>query len=338
MHIDFRSDTVTVPTQAMLAAMMNAKLGDDVFSEDPTIAELEHYAAQLFGKEAGLFCPSGTMTNQIAIRLHTKIGDDVICHELSHVYQYEGGGIAVNALCSVSFVGGPNGLITAQGVENAIQADDIHKPVSSLVVVENTMNKGGGVCYELSTLQEIQTVCKRNGLAFHLDGARIFNAIVAKGYTAKQIGDCFDTISICLSKGLGAPVGSVLVGSKAQIKQARRIRKVLGGGMRQAGFIAAAGLYALQNHVDRLKIDHQHAQYIKTALQKCSAIESVHPVETNIVIGTLKPTVDAKVFLEDLKQKGILGISMGGKLIRFVTHLNVSEEQVHAACKVLENY
>lgn len=338
MHIDFRSDTVTVPTQAMLAAIMNAKVGDDVFSEDPTISELEHYAAQLFGKEAGLFCPSGTMTNQIAIRLHTKIGDDVICHELSHVYQYEGGGIAVNALCSVSFVGGPNGLFTAQDVENAIQADDIHKPVSSLVVVENTMNKGGGVCYELSTLQEIQTVCKRNGLAFHLDGARIFNAIVAKGYTSKQIGDCFDTISICLSKGLGAPVGSVLVGSKAQIKQARRIRKVLGGGMRQAGFIAAAGLYALQNHVDRLKIDHQHAQCIKTALQKCSAIESVHPVETNIVIGTLKPTVDAKVFLEDLKQKGILGISMGGKLIRFVTHLNVSEEQVHAACKVLENY
>lgn len=338
MYLDFRSDTVTQPTEGMLKAMMQAKVGDDVFGEDPTVSELEHYAASLFGKEAGLFCPSGTMTNQIAIRLHTQMGDDVICHELSHVYQYEGGGIAVNSLCSVSFVGGPNGLITAHGVEKAIQADDVHKPVSSLVVVENTMNKGGGVCYELSTLQEIQAVCKRHGLAFHLDGARIFNAIVAKGYTAKQIGACFDTISICLSKGLGAPVGSVLVGSKAQIKKARRIRKVLGGGMRQAGFIAAAGLYALQNNIERLKIDHQHAQYLKNALQKCSAVESVHPVETNLVIGTLKESVNAQEFLANLKQKGILGISMGGQLIRFVAHLNITEQQVHEACAILENY
>ena len=220
---------------------------------------LEEHAARLFGMEKSLFCPSGTMTNQIAIKCHTHPGDEVICDELSHVYQYEGGGIASNSGASVKLLQGDRGRITADLVEQNIQPDDVHRPVSSLVVVENTSNRGGGSCYDFSALQEIGKVCKEKNLAFHIDGARLFNALVAKKESPLQYGKLFDSISICLSKGLGAPVGSLLLGNQVFIKKARRVRKVFGGGMRQAGSLAAAGLFAMDNHVERLQTDHDHA-------------------------------------------------------------------------------
>ncbi len=280
--IDFRSDTVTKPTQGMLQAMMNAKVGDDVFGEDPSINELERISAEMFGMEAGLFCPSGTMTNQIAIRCHTQSGDEVICHEDAHIYQYEGGGIAVNSGASVKLLYGDRGRINAGQVKASINPDDTHKAHTSLVCLENTCNRGGGSCYDFSEVKKIKQVCLENDLALHLDGARLWNALVAKKETPKQYGETFDSISICLSKGLGCPVGSILLGKKVFINKARRIRKVFGGGMRQAGFIAAAGIYALTNNIDRLKEDHDHAKQIGEAIAKTTMAKFVFPVETNI--------------------------------------------------------
>lgn len=327
--IDLRSDTVTKPTKPMLEAMFSAKVGDDVFGEDETVNKLAAKAADLFGMEAGLYCPSGTMTNQIAIKLHTKPADEIICDFSSHVYQYEGGGIAFNSGASVQLLQGDRGRVTASQVEAAINnPNDIHKPISTLVVLENTCNRGGGSCYELADIEAIKQICLQNKLKLHLDGARIFNALVAKQQTPLQFGTLFDTISVCLSKGLGAPVGSVLLGSKEMINRARRIRKVFGGGMRQAGFIAAAGLYALENHVDRLAIDHKHAKLIEEALLAHPKIESVLPVETNIVIFNLKEDVDTSWFIDQLKANGILCFATGKKQIRFVLHLDVTEQMV----------
>lgn len=336
--IDFRSDTVTKPTKQMLEVMMQAKVGDDVFSEDETVNKLEQTAADLFGMEAGLFCASGTMTNQIAIKVHTRPGDEVICDELSHVYQYEGGGIAFNSGSSVQLLHGNRGRVTALQVAEGINnPDDIHKAVSSLVVLENTSNRGGGSCYEVSDIQAIKQICLKNKLILHLDGARLFNALVAKQQRAKEYGQIFDSISICLSKGLGAPVGSVLLGTKEIITKARRIRKVFGGGMRQAGFIAAGGLYALENHVDRLATDHLHAKQIEQALLSHPKVESVIPVETNIIIFTMKEGNSAAQFVEQLKEKGILCFTMGKNQIRFVTHLDISAEMTERTIQVLQN-
>lgn len=266
--IDFRSDTVTKPTPGMREAMFVAPLGDDVFGEDPSINLLEEKTATLFGMQAGLFCPSGTMTNQIAIKCHTQPGDEIICEENSHIYQYEGGGIAFNSLCSVKLLQGNTGRITASQVEQAIQPDDVHRPISRLVSLENTSNRGGGSCYDFSVIEAIRTLCTQTKLALHLDGARVWNAMIAKNESPLQYGKTFDSISICLSKSLGCPVGSVLIGNKDFIKKARRIRKVFGGGMRQAGLMAAAGIYALDNHIERLKIDHDHAKELATAIQE----------------------------------------------------------------------
>ncbi len=262
MIIDFRSDTVTKPGAGMMEAMMKAKVGDDVFGEDPSINELETMTAAMFGMEAALYCPSGTMTNQIAIKCHTQPGDEVICDESSHVYQYEGGGIAFNSGASVKLLNGDKGRITAEQVLAAIQPDDAHRPHTSLVSLENTSNRGGGSCYDLEEIKKIKAVCAEKKLAFHLDGARLWNALVAKNETPKQYGEAFDSISVCLSKSLGCPVGSLLLGKKDLVKKARRIRKVFGGGMRQAGFLAAAGIYALQNNIERLSEDHKHAKQI----------------------------------------------------------------------------
>ena len=284
MIVDFRSDTVTKPTKPMLEAMHSAPVGDDVFGEDPSINALEEFAADLFGMEKAIFCPSGTMTNQIAIKCHTQPGDEVICDELSHVYQYEGGGIAFNAGASVKLLQGDRGRITANLVEQNIQPDDVHRPVSSLVVVENTSNRGGGSCYDFTELEKIGTLCKQKNLAFHIDGARLFNAIVVKKENPKQYGELFDSISICLSKGLGAPVGSLLLGKQDFIKKARRVRKVFGGGMRQAGSLAAAGLFALKNHVERLSEDHDHAIQLNHMLTSLPFVSEILPVETNIII------------------------------------------------------
>lgn len=335
--IDLRSDTVTQPTKEMKEVMWQAELGDDVFGEDETVNKLERTAAKLFGIEAGLFCPSGTMTNQIAIKMHTQPGDEVICDELSHVYQYEGGGIAFNSGASVRLFQGDRGRITASHVTEGINnKDDLHKAISSLVVLENTSNRGGGSCYELNDIKAIKQVCVDNNLILHLDGARLFNAIVAKQHSTKDYGQLFDSISICLSKGLGSPIGSVLLGTQEKIKKARRIRKVFGGGMRQAGIIAAAGLYALENHVDRLATDHAHAKLIEAVLLNNPHVESVLPVETNIVIFGVKDHVNAEQLVQQLKEKGILCFTMGKQQIRFVLHLDVTEAMVHRTIEVLQ--
>jgi len=334
--IDFRSDTVTLPTPAMLAYMQAAPVGDDVFGEDPSINALEAKTAGLFGMEAGLFCPSGTMTNQLAIKTHTQAGDEVICEELSHIYQYEGGGIASNSGASVKLLRGNRGRITAEQVLAAIHPEDVHKPISKLVSLENTCNRGGGACYDFSEIEAIQKVAKSNGLGLHLDGARIFNAIVHKKEDPTQYGKVFDSISICLSKGLGAPVGSVLLGSTPFIKKARRWRKVFGGGMRQAGSLAAAGIYALDNHVERLKEDHAKALEIKTALLKKDFVKEIFEVETNIVIAHLEGKYNATQLAAVLKEKNILVIAMTPALIRFVVHLDITNEMLASTLETIE--
>lgn len=323
MEINLISDTVTKPTQGMLEAMFQAEVGDDVFKQDPTVNELERYTAQLFGKEAALFFPSGTMANQTAIRLHTRPADEVICDKWSHIFLYEGGGVAANSGVSCHLVDGNRGKITAEQVRQVINDPEFyHAPTTRLVSIENTTNKGGGACYELDELQKIRQVCQENGLKYHLDGARLWNALVAKNQKPTDFGHLFDTISVCLSKGLGAPVGSVLVGSSEDIKKAIRIRKLFGGNMRQAGYLAAAGLYAMENNIARLAQDHQRARELGQVLASKSWIKEVAPVETNIVIFTLQSKVDEKVFLETLKQKSILISSMGQGKLRMVTHMD----------------
>lgn len=326
--IDFRSDTVTKPTPGMLAFMQAAPVGDDVFGEDPSINSLENITAAMFGMEAGLFCPSGTMTNQIAIKTHTQAGDEVICDELSHIYQYEGGGIAFNSGCSVKLLHGDRGRLTPELILAGINADDVHKPPTSLVSLENTVNRGGGSCYDFSTFEEIKKITDQHKLDLHLDGARIFNAIVHKGETPLDYGRIFDSISICLSKGLGAPVGSVLVGSKAFIKKARRWRKVFGGGMRQAGFLAAAGIYALDHNIERISIDHEKALLLKDALVNKEFVKEVLEVETNIVIAILQGKYTPTSLVSKLAESGILAYAMSPVQIRFVLHLDITEEQL----------
>lgn len=335
MTVDLRSDTVTKPTPAMLEAMFNAKVGDDVFGEDETINALEAKAAAIFGMEAGLYCPSGTMTNQIAIKCFTQPLDELIADQTAHVYRYEGGGIAFNSGVSTRLLNGYRGILTPEMIEPEINAENIHYPHSSLVVLENTVNKGGGSCYPLEQIKPIAELCKAKGLKLHLDGARIFNALAYTGDKAIDYGKYFDGISVCLSKGLGAPVGSVLLADKETIKYARRIRKVLGGGMRQAGFLAAAGIYALDHHVERLKIDHAHAQILAEALSKSPVVTNVLPAETNIVLfDTAEP---AAIVLDKLAQKGIHALDTDKHRIRFVLHLDVHPEQVEYVVKVVSN-
>jgi threonine aldolase len=335
--IDYRSDTLTKPTPGMLAAMHVAKVGDDVFGEDPTVNELENYCAGLFGMESALFCPSGTMTNQIAIKCHTQPGDEVICEQLSHVYQYEGGGIAFNSGASVRLLEGNFGRINAQQVLNAINPDDVHKPISTLVSLENTANRGGGTCYQFTEFQSIKEVCLQNNLKLHLDGARLFNAIVAQKENPSDYGKVFDSISVCLSKGLGAPVGSVLLGKKDFIKKARRIRKVFGGGMRQAGFIAAGALYAVQHQVDRLQEDHEHAQMILAALKQKDFVGTINPVETNIILFEVKGRFTAKELEKKLFDQGIKTIAMTSTQIRIVVHLDITPKMIAETIRVIES-
>jgi threonine aldolase len=326
--IDFRSDTVTKPTAAMKQFMFDAPVGDDVFGDDPSINELEHFAASMFGKEAGLFCSSGTMTNQIAIKVHTKPGDELICHEEAHIYRYEGGGIARNSGVSTRFLRGNNGRINPKDIIDNINPDDIHYPVTSLVCIEDTANRGGGVYYDFNEIKEISKICKVNKLPLHLDGARVFNALVETGVDYKDYGNQFDSISICLSKGLGAPVGSVLIGTKDFIKDARRVRKFFGGGMRQAGIIAAGGTYALRNNITRLKEDHKRATQIEGILNTKSWIKEVIPVKTNIVVGILNNDLNEHEVVAKIKNIGILCTAFGKGRIRFVTHLDITDEYI----------
>ena len=334
--IDFRSDTVTRPTPEMLKAMFAAEVGDDVLGDDPTVIALEAKAAAMFGMEAALFCASGTMANQIAIKVHTQPGDEVICHKLSHVYYYEGGGIAMNSGASVCLLEGDQGRITAEDVASHINpANDPHRPLTRLVSVENTMNKGGGSIYDFNELKSIGKVCKDNGLKFHLDGARLFNALVETSETPAEYGKLFDSISICISKGLGAPVGSVLIGTKEFIWKARRIRKVFGGGMRQAGYLAAACIYALDHNVERLRDDHGKAKHLESLLKSLPYVEAVMPVQTNLVFFSLKPEMQAKDFLQKLRDNDIHAMALAPQEVRFVTHLDITDEMMVKVEKVL---
>lgn len=333
--INLLSDTVTKPTPGMLKAMWAAEVGDDVFREDPTVNTLETKCAELFGHEAALYCPSGTMTNQIALKVHTRPLDEVICDEMSHIFQYEVGGYAFNSGIGVNLLHGENGIVNAAMVEAAIKPRYDWLPRSTLTVIENTCNKGGGSIYPIQNIRDIYAVCRKHGMALHLDGARIFNALAETGDTPQSIGATVHSISICLSKGLGAPVGSVLVGSKDFIADARRVRKALGGGMRQAGYLAAAGIYALDHQVERLKEDHAHARMLASALAELPYVGAIRPVETNIVIFDLIPPLTPTKFLEALAQKGVKASAFGPQTIRFVTHLDVTKEMIQQAILVL---
>lgn len=334
--IDFRSDTVTKPTLEMREFMFNAEVGDDVFVEDPTILELENYGAELLGFEAAIYCSSGTQTNQIAINIHTSPGGEVICHEESHIYKYEGGGIAKNSGASVRLLRGNRGRLNPSEVANWINPDDIHLPVTQLISIEDTANRGGGAIYNFEDIKALNKIARKNNLPLHLDGARLFNSLIENGIDYKEYGSQFDSISICLSKGLGAPVGSLLLGNKDFIKQARRVRKVMGGGMRQAGIIAAGGLYALKHNIQRLHIDHQHAKALEAALEELPWIDTVVPVETNIVVAVLSNYEDRDAIVEKMKANGILIMPFGPGMLRMVTHLDISANDIDQTIAVLK--
>ncbi|MAD97331.1 MAG: threonine aldolase [Flavobacteriaceae bacterium] len=339
MVINLISDTVTKPTKGMLNAMMNAEVGDDVFSMDPTMNALQEKAADLFGMDEALFFPSGTMANQTAIKLHTQPGDKLFCDKYAHVYNYEGGGAAFNSGVTCKLIDGNRGMFTADQLAYAVAGRaDIHVPYSRLVCIENTTNKGGGACWDFEELKKIQKVTKDNGLSFHLDGARLFNALVAKNESPKQYGELFDTISICLSKGLGTPIGSILLGSKEHIAKAYRIRKLFGGAMRQVGYLAAAADYALDHHVERLQEDHQKAKEIAEVLEKADYVTKIEPVETNILIFYVSEKIGDMNFIEKMKEKDILLTPMGEGRIRIVTHLDYTDEMHAKLLTALKNF
>ena len=326
MTIDLRSDTVTKPSKGMLDAMLTAEVGDDVYKEDPSVNALEIRLADMFGMDEALFFPTGSMANQTALKLHTNPGEQVICDKYAHIYNYEGGGASFNSGISCKLIDGHRGMFTAEQVESSINPPDFyHSPLTTLVEVENTTNKGGGACWDFKELKKIKKVAQKHNLGYHLDGARFWNAIIAKGESPKQYGELFDTISVCLSKGLGCPMGSVLIGNKDLMKGALRVRKILGGGMRQVGFAAAAGLYALDHHFERLAEDHKKAKEIGEVLSQISAIKKVEPIETNIIIFELNNDVDENKFLNNLNEKGIRIIGMGSNKLRMVTHLDYTD-------------
>lgn len=338
MIVDLRSDTLTRPTEGMLNAMFRAQVGDDVFGEDPEVNALQSLTAEIFGMEAGLFCPSGTMTNQIAIKINTQPMDEVICDKLSHIYLYEGGGMMFNSGVSPRLLEGKRGILTPEMIAENINPDDVHYPRTRLISLENTCNKGGGSYYTLSEIAAISKLAKKEGLKLHLDGARVFNALSKTGEAPSEYGNYFDTISVCLSKGLGAPVGSVLLGSHEAIRAAKRVRKVFGGGMRQAGYLAAAGIYALNHHRESLSEDHRRAQILETALNCNDKITEVIPADTNIVI--FRPDKKWKTnreLLSMLADSGIKGAPFGNEYIRLVTHLDISEEMTEYTANVLRN-
>lgn len=338
MITDLRSDTVTKPTAAMLQAMMSARTGDDVYGEDPTVKALEESLARDFGMEAGLFCPSGTMTNQLAIRVHAIPGHELICADNAHIYKYEGGGIAANAGVQARILPSNRGKIHAAQLAEVINADDVHFPVSSLVCLENTSNRGGGSVYALDEMKAIKHLCERHAMSLHLDGARVYNALAGSDYTAIDLGELFDSISVCLSKGLGAPVGSVLLGTEAFIHRARRMRKMMGGGMRQAGYLAAAGLYALDHHVERLGQDHAHARQVASVLDSHPLVDGMLPVETNIIIFAMLNTEMADKLQAHLSSHGVLANKVSPNEIRFVFHLDITPAMVERLCHVIGSF
>jgi threonine aldolase len=336
--IDLRSDTITKPTKAMLEAMFSAPLGDDVYGEDPSINTLEAKIANIFGFETAVFCPSGTMTNQIAIKTHTIPGDEVICDASSHIYNYEGGGMAFNSGVQVRAVNGKMGKITPIDVEENIHPPIINLPKTSLVSLENTLNKAGGSYYTLQEIAAISKVCKSHQLPLHLDGARVFNALLESKDDPKDYSKYFDSISVCFSKGLGAPVGSALLGSKEFIAKARRYRRLFGGGMRQAGVLAAAAIHALDHHVDRIAEDHRRARQIAEALDPLPFVKELIPVSTNIIIFKLMDHSPSERFIHYLKTNGIIANTMGKQTMRFVTHLDINDQDIDKLITVLKEF
>ncbi|SDS46144.1 L-threonine aldolase [Formosa sp. Hel1_31_208] len=338
MRIDLRSDTVTKPSEGMLDAMMTAEVGDDVFKEDPTVNALEERLAKMFGKPKALFFPSGSMANQTAIKLHTNPGEQIICDKYAHIFNYEAGGAAFNSGVSCNLIDGHRGMFTTEQVIASINPSEFYYSQSSLVEIENTTNKGGGACWNFEELQQIRTVCDKHNLGYHLDGARLWNALVAKNETTEQYGAIFDTISVCLSKGLGCPIGSVLIGDEDIMKKSISLRKVFGGNMRQVGYLAAAGMYALDHNMNRLADDHKKAQEIGGVLQDMSIIKKVEPIETNIVIFELESHVDESEFLKQLRDHDIHIIGMGSNKLRMVTHLDYTDAMHHRLLEVLNNF
>ena len=338
MIIDLRSDTVTKPTKGMLDAMMSAQVGDDVFKEDPTVNALEERLAKMFGKPKALFFPSGSMANQTAIKLHTNPGEQVICDKYAHIYNYEAGGVSFNSGVSCKLIDGHRGMFTAKQVVESINPSDFYYSQTSLVEVENTTNKGGGACWDFEEIKRIRTVCDDHHLGYHLDGARLWNALVAQNETPLQYGEVFDTISVCLSKGLGCPIGSVLIGDEAIMEKSIYLRKLFGGNMRQVGYLASAGMYALDHHIDRLAKDHKKAKEIGALLSELSIIAKVEPIETNIVIFELEPHVDESEFLQQLSNKNIRIIGMGSNKLRMVTHLDYSDAMHERLLEVLNEF
>ena len=338
MIIDLRSDTITKPTKGMLDAMLSAKVGDDVYKEDPTVNALEERIATMFGKKTALCFPTGSMANQAAIKVHTNPGEQVICDKYAHIYNYEGGGASFNSGVSCKLIDGHRGMFNADQVVESINPPDFyHSPLTRLVAVENTTNKGGGACWNFEEIKKIRTVCNEHNLGYHLDGARLWNALVNTNETTLQYGEVFDTISVCLSKGLGCPIGSVLVGDEDIMKGAIRIRKIFGGGMRQVGYLAAAGSYALDHHIDRLKQDHNKAKEIGEMLGALSQIKTVEPIETNIIIFELNPDVNETVFVQNLAKNNIHIIGMGGGKLRIVTHLDYTDAMHEKLLSILTN-
>lgn len=336
MIVDLRSDTVTKPTPAMLETMMNAVVGDDVFGEDPTVKKLEEKCASLLGLDAAVYCPSGTMTNQIGIKVLTQPYDEVICYKGAHIYKYEGGGLAGNSNVSVRLLPGDRGRLSVEEIAANINSPDTHYPITSVVALENTVVREAGSYYTLAQIRKVAEFARSKGLHLHLDGARFFNALAETGDRPQDLGSLFDTVSICLSKGLGAPVGSVLVCKKDLETKVRRVRKAFGGGMRQAGFLAAAGIYALDHHVKRLKEDHGRAKEIGKVLSVQAYVKSMMPVDTNIIIFELAGGIMPDKFLAKLGEHHINALPFSATEIRMVTHLDFDDRMLEKTVDVLK--
>jgi threonine aldolase len=332
--IDLRSDTVTKPSPGMRAVMAAAEVGDDIFGEDPSVNRLQDRVAEILGKEAALFVPSGSMSNQIAIKIHTRPGDEILCDVNSHILHYENGGPAALSGVMCRTVDGPGGLLDVDHLRGLVRPSTDYMPRSRLICLENTHNRGGGTVYHLDAIQRIAAWGREHGLAMHLDGARLWNAVAATGIAAREWAAPFDTVSVCFSKGLGAPVGSALAGSRAAMEEARWVRKLLGGAMRQAGVLAAAAEYALDHHRDRLVEDHVHAKRLSERLRSIPGIRLVpENPPTNIVFAHLEPRLGtAEALAARLKAAGVLALPTAAQTIRFVTHLDVSNQQIEMAC------
>lgn len=335
-NVELRSDTFTKPSKGMLEAMLTAEVGDDVFEECPTTNRFEDKCASLFGYEDALLCTSGTMANQVALTVHCQAGDEIICDSLSHIYLYEGGGIMANTRASIQLLQGDRGRLGASQIEEVIKADNVHYPISKVVSLENTVNKGGGAIYDLNEIKKIRTLCDKHNMILHLDGARLYNALVATHESPLEYGKLFDSITVCFSKGLGTPMGTVLLGSKNFIHKARRVRKRFGGGWRQSGYVAAACNYALEHHIEKLKDDHVRAKALGKIVSTLPYVKEVLPIDTNIVIFSLHDDFNANNIVAQWHEIGIKAMPFGKHQMRLVTHLDFTDDDLQYCAENLK--